>query len=120
MGDTVSIKADFLQAVKGEDEAHSNFVKAVEEHRRDRERRSEAGDETAKLKFGRTTQLASKPHHQAAQQQKFKPQQQKFGQFKRGQQQFQHVKQVKQVHFQKGKSQQKGKGNRQGVWVQRW
>merc|ERR1712194_844542 len=108
MGDTVSIKADFLQAVKGEDEAHSNFVKAVEEHRRDRERRSEAGDETAKLKFGRNMQVASKPQHQqAAQPQKFKH----GASFRRGGS-FQHAK-VKQVHFQK----QHGKGKGKGVWV---
>merc|ERR1719263_1001128 len=34
-----------------EDHPHANFVKLAEEHRRDRARRVDAGDETAQLKF---------------------------------------------------------------------
>lgn len=41
----------FIEAQLPEDEAIANFVKQTEEHRRDRQRRVDAGDETALLKF---------------------------------------------------------------------
>jgi len=52
--DTITIKEDgMLQTLLQEDEKHSSFVKFAEEHRRDRQRRVDAGDETALLKFPR-------------------------------------------------------------------
>lgn len=41
----------FLEALHAEDFASADFVKLTEEHRRERQRRIDAGDETAKLKF---------------------------------------------------------------------
>ena len=51
--DTVSMDQEFLKAEKPEDTPLEDFVKMTEEHRRERERRVDAGDETAKLKFTR-------------------------------------------------------------------
>eukprot|EP00435_Cladocopium_sp_Y103_P049544 s854_g15.t1 len=52
--DTVSMgDQDFMKAEKPEDTPLEDFVKMTEEHRRERERRVDAGDETAKLKFTR-------------------------------------------------------------------
>ncbi|CAK9085427.1 Heterogeneous nuclear ribonucleoprotein U (hnRNP U) (Scaffold-attachment factor A) (SAF-A) [Durusdinium trenchii] len=51
--DSVSIDQQFLKAEKPEDTPLEDFVKFTEEHRRERERRVDAGDETAKLKFTR-------------------------------------------------------------------
>merc|ERR1740120_499035 len=55
MKDTVSISETnkFLIASMQDDTSVSNFVKLTEEHRRERARRVDAGDETAKLKFTR-------------------------------------------------------------------
>merc|ERR1712194_374884 len=50
--DTIVInEAKFFEAVKPEDESTFSFVKLAEEHRRDRSRRYDAGDETALIKF---------------------------------------------------------------------
>eukprot|EP00930_Biecheleria_cincta_P097596 TRINITY_DN892_c0_g2_i1.p1 TRINITY_DN892_c0_g2~~TRINITY_DN892_c0_g2_i1.p1 ORF type:complete len:869 (-),score=256.49 TRINITY_DN892_c0_g2_i1:48-2276(-) len=51
--DTVTIAgtSDFLTAEQAEDTSVDMFVKLAEDHRRERERRVDAGDETAKLKF---------------------------------------------------------------------
>ncbi|CAJ1363719.1 unnamed protein product [Effrenium voratum] len=51
--DTLSVENGFLKAEKPEDTPLEDFVKFTEEHRRERERRVDAGDETAKLKFTR-------------------------------------------------------------------
>lgn len=53
--DSVSMDTSdgFLKAEKPEDTPLEDFVKMTEEHRRERERRVDAGDETAKLKFTR-------------------------------------------------------------------
>jgi len=51
--DTVSIKDSFLKAEQAEDTPLETFVKLAEEHRKERERRVDAGDETAKLKFSK-------------------------------------------------------------------
>jgi len=55
MKDTVKITSEssFLDAQLGEDTLSTNFVKLTEEHRRERQRRMDAGDETAELKFPR-------------------------------------------------------------------
>jgi len=45
---------DMLKSELGEDTPSTNFVKLAEEHRRDRQRRVDAGDETAELKFVKT------------------------------------------------------------------
>lgn len=44
------------------DTPHENFVKLTEEHRRERQRRIDAGDETAKLKFTRGAPSAQGPN----------------------------------------------------------
>merc|ERR1712048_1351141 len=51
--DTIAInaKSNMLEAPRSEDCSLSEFVKATEEHRRERQRRMDAGDETAQLKF---------------------------------------------------------------------
>eukprot|EP00930_Biecheleria_cincta_P069924 TRINITY_DN575_c0_g1_i1.p1 TRINITY_DN575_c0_g1~~TRINITY_DN575_c0_g1_i1.p1 ORF type:complete len:897 (-),score=279.03 TRINITY_DN575_c0_g1_i1:219-2840(-) len=51
----------FLKAEQAEDTAIETFVKLTEEHRRERERRVDAGDETAKLKFNKPAPPASRP-----------------------------------------------------------
>jgi len=52
--DTVALQSNnFFKPEKAEDTALDNFVKLTEEHRRERERRVDAGDETAQLKFKR-------------------------------------------------------------------
>merc|ERR1712039_399843 len=48
IGDKTMIKTQL-----SDDTPAENFVKLAEEHRRDRSRRAEAGDETAELKFNR-------------------------------------------------------------------
>ncbi|CAE6972650.1 Hnrnpu [Symbiodinium natans] len=52
---TVDSTSNFLQAVQAEDVGLETFLKYTEDHRRERERRVDAGDETAKLKFTRPT-----------------------------------------------------------------
>jgi len=50
--DTVKIDAkNMLKAELGEETPLDNFVKQTEDHRRERQRRMDAGDETAQLKF---------------------------------------------------------------------
>mmetsp|Transcript_132360 Transcript_132360/g.240782 ORF Transcript_132360/g.240782 Transcript_132360/m.240782 type:complete len:1053 (-) Transcript_132360:66-3224(-) len=49
----VNETSGLLEGILAEDTAHDQFVRLAEEHRRDRERRVDAGDETAKLKFNR-------------------------------------------------------------------
>mmetsp|Transcript_92694 Transcript_92694/g.258181 ORF Transcript_92694/g.258181 Transcript_92694/m.258181 type:complete len:873 (-) Transcript_92694:242-2860(-) len=53
--ETVSIedKNSFLVSELPDDAAPADFVKVTEDHRRERQRRIDAGDETAKLKFSR-------------------------------------------------------------------
>jgi len=53
--DTFSIneKTTFLEAALTDDTPITNFVKLTEDHRRERQRRLDAGDETAELKFPR-------------------------------------------------------------------
>merc|ERR1719512_523021 len=55
MKDTVKINSEssFLEALLGDETPATNFVKLTEEHRRERQRRMDAGDETAELKFPR-------------------------------------------------------------------
>ncbi|CAE7818095.1 Hnrnpu [Symbiodinium sp. CCMP2592] len=50
---SVDSTSNFLQAVQSDDVALETFLKYTEDHRRERERRVDAGDETAKLKFSR-------------------------------------------------------------------
>jgi len=58
--DTVSVgDKGFLHPEMSEDTPTSNFVKVVEEYRRERQRRIDAGDETAQLKFTRTPGVAT-------------------------------------------------------------
>merc|ERR1712086_995333 len=50
--DTVKIDAkSMLEAALADDTPLDNFVKQTEDHRRERQRRMDAGDETAQLKF---------------------------------------------------------------------
>ena len=52
--DAVSLDSNgFLKAEEAEDTEVATFVKFTEDHRRERQRRIDAGDETAKLKFSR-------------------------------------------------------------------
>lgn len=51
--DTVEIKNSTMESQLSEDTPYDNFVKLSEDHRRDRQRRIDAGDETASLKFQR-------------------------------------------------------------------
>jgi len=62
--DTLSVDAEsgFLKGVLAEDTPVSNFVKLAEDNRRERQRRLDAGDETAELKFPRTAP-APPPRH---------------------------------------------------------
>lgn len=54
--DTVTIGENrFLRVERADDTPIATFVKYTEEHRRERERRMDAGDETAQLKFIRPT-----------------------------------------------------------------
>lgn len=53
----VSAKTKCIEGQLSEDTPITNFVKLTEEARRDRQRRVDAGDESAKLKFPVTTQL---------------------------------------------------------------
>jgi len=63
MKDTMKIESDssFLKSVLEEETAFAQFVKFTEEHRRERQRRMDAGDETADLKFPRTAAPAVRP-----------------------------------------------------------
>merc|ERR1712070_1220253 len=45
--------------MQAEETPIESFVKMTEEHRRERQRRIDAGDETARLKFQRTTPAAA-------------------------------------------------------------
>merc|ERR1719460_3129612 len=50
--DTISLEENgMFKSLLPEDTQHAKFVKLAEEHRRDRARRVDAGDETAQLKF---------------------------------------------------------------------
>mmetsp|Transcript_45899 Transcript_45899/g.82648 ORF Transcript_45899/g.82648 Transcript_45899/m.82648 type:complete len:866 (+) Transcript_45899:51-2648(+) len=61
MKDTVVVESTgFLKPEQAEDTAVDNFVKLTEDHRRERERRVDAGDETAQLKFTRTVAAGAK------------------------------------------------------------
>jgi len=51
----------FLKAEQAEDTPMDTFAKLTEDHRRERERRVDAGDETAQLKFNRPAPPASRP-----------------------------------------------------------
>jgi len=52
--DTMVVGADgMLEGQHGEDAPADSFVKLAEEHRRDRQRRLDAGDESAELKFAK-------------------------------------------------------------------
>merc|ERR1712070_1127613 len=54
MGESVKInEKNMLECGKSEDTPFENFVKVTEDHRRERQRRMDAGDETAQLKFTR-------------------------------------------------------------------
>merc|ERR1712127_491619 len=48
-----------LEAALGDDTPIANFVKITEEHRRERERRLDAGDETAEIKFPKQSESKS-------------------------------------------------------------
>lgn len=79
--DTVVINSEsrMLEVKLAEDISFDHFVKLTEEHRRDRQRRLDAGDETAELKFTKPVptqparapshwqQASNKPQYQAAQ-----------------------------------------------------
>jgi len=62
-------KTNFLKTVLGEETPMEDFVKYTEDHRRERQQRIDAGDETAKLKFSRpaamppTSEGAHGGHH---------------------------------------------------------
>merc|ERR1712217_635839 len=56
IGDKTMIKAQL-----SDDTPAENFIKLAEEHRRDRSRRAEAGDETAELKFNRQAAGSQNP-----------------------------------------------------------
>merc|ERR1719460_601709 len=54
--DTISLEENgMFKSLLPEDTQHAKFVKLAEEHRRDRARRVDAGDETAQLKFKKPT-----------------------------------------------------------------
>jgi len=60
--DTVEIgKSSTLEAQLADDTPLDNFVKLSEDHRRDRQRRLDAGDESALLKFARAPPPGSRP-----------------------------------------------------------
>jgi len=74
----------FLSAEMGEDTAAAHFVKVTEEHRRERQRRIDAGDETAKLKFQRPAPQAPRqpqgaPPGHSRQQSQGAPPQSRYG-----------------------------------------
>merc|ERR1712196_302305 len=53
-----------LEAKLAEDATLETFVKVTEEHRRERQRRMDAGDETAQLKFSRPGPQQNKQQQQ--------------------------------------------------------
>jgi len=55
-------EAGVLEAILGEEAQAKSFVHLVEEHRRDRLRRLEAGVESAELKFQKQPQAQTQPH----------------------------------------------------------
>lgn len=58
--DSIEVKEDgYVQAPLADDTTHAYFVKLTEENRRERERRVDAGDETARLKFPAPSQQRS-------------------------------------------------------------
>merc|ERR1712226_1466326 len=58
--DTVEIGDKTMIKTQLSDETPAdNFIKLAEEHRRDRSRRAEAGDETAELKFNRQAAMGN-------------------------------------------------------------
>merc|ERR1712129_480071 len=65
--DSVSVNdsTKYFETQLDEDLPFDNFVKMAEEHRRDRQRRVDAGDETATLKFTRSACVSAKPADQA-------------------------------------------------------
>jgi len=68
ISDTVQIaeKSAFLQPQLPEETDFALFVKFVEEGRRDRQRRLDAGDESAELKFNRTAAIPQPPSEKPA------------------------------------------------------
>merc|ERR1719461_145576 len=58
-----------LEAQLSDDTPMDNFVKLTEDHRRDRLRRLDAGDESAQLKFARPAPSAPAPQKSAGGQQ---------------------------------------------------
>merc|ERR1712129_88287 len=66
--DSVSVNdsTKYFETQLDEDLPFDNFVKVAEEHRRDMQRRVDAGDETATLKFTRQAPVSAKPVDQAA------------------------------------------------------
>jgi hypothetical protein len=60
-------KTGILEALLGEDAPVKSFVHLVEEHRRDRQRRFDAGVESAQLKFQRTPQAPAHSPQQGQQ-----------------------------------------------------
>mmetsp|Transcript_48803 Transcript_48803/g.111156 ORF Transcript_48803/g.111156 Transcript_48803/m.111156 type:complete len:891 (-) Transcript_48803:33-2705(-) len=63
MKDTMEInsKTSTLESQLSDDTPMDNFVKLTEDHRRDRQRRLDAGDETAKLQFTKPPPATAKP-----------------------------------------------------------
>jgi len=57
---SVGEKNSFIQVLQAEDTPVENFVKLTEEHRRERQRRIDAGDETAQIKFVRPAPAQAK------------------------------------------------------------
>mmetsp|Transcript_55488 Transcript_55488/g.162098 ORF Transcript_55488/g.162098 Transcript_55488/m.162098 type:complete len:831 (-) Transcript_55488:87-2579(-) len=57
----INVKTSMIQTQLFEDTPMDNFVKLTEDHRRDRQRRLDAGDETALLKFTRPAPAAPPP-----------------------------------------------------------
>merc|ERR1712048_642555 len=66
--DTICIKSTgMMEHVLDVDSTVDHFVKLTEEHRRDRQRRLDAGDETALLKFNKPAPPPNKPPAQGTQ-----------------------------------------------------
>lgn len=63
----VNDASGYFEAQHDEDTGFENFLKLAEDHRRDRQRRVDAGDETAKLKFARPSPAATTAATGAAQ-----------------------------------------------------
>merc|ERR1711972_39864 len=61
--DTICIeeKSTYVQSLLAEDATTSDIIKLTEEHRRERQRRADAGDESAELKFPRIQSAVAAP-----------------------------------------------------------